>query len=380
MKQYLKALVQKINEDEGTLDVAIASDDSVDRDGERIEPDGIDLKNFKKNPVLLWAHDYHQEPIGKVVSIKKEGRKVIFKPKFAIDISEKARQIFEFYKQGYLNAFSIGFVPKEWEMERKQDNNIRVFTKTELLEISAVPVPSNPEALVMARSCKSIDQKTLEEVEKLANKSVVPYKDLGIDENLDAPWDGAKEVEAIGDDLGKLKEISTWFDKEKTDSKSSYKLPHHRASDKKAVWRAVAAAMAALLGARGGVKLPESDRKGVYEHLAKHYKQFDKKAPEFKLVEAQVLKDVDLDQDAPIVVNIIKADEKEIKNLKKDIDNIKKAVSGANGHGSPRKGGAKRSLVSEVNLDTNKQKRLLQVVAKSVGEALHATKQLDDLK
>jgi len=40
--------------------------------------------------------------------------------------------------------------------------------------------------------------------------------------------------------------------------------------------------MAALLGARGGVNIPDADRKGVYNHLAKHYKQFDKEVPEFR--------------------------------------------------------------------------------------------------
>ena len=380
MKKYLKALVEKINEDEGTLDVAIASDNSIDRDGEIIDPDGMSFKDFKKNPVLLWAHDYRSEPIGKVVSIKKEGNKILFKPKFAIDIDPKARKIFEFFKQGYLNAFSIGFQPKEAEMQDKKGNSVRVFTKSELLEISAVPVPANPNALVMARSCKSIDKDTLGEVEKLANKSVVPYKDLGVVQNLDADWDGAKEITAVGEDLKKLKEISTWYDKDKSDSKSSYKLPHHQSSDSKAVWRGVAAAMAALLGARGGVKLPESDRKGVYNHLAKHYKQFDKKAPEFKLVEAQVLKDVDLETDAPIVVNIIQADKKELKNLKKDIDNIKNVLSGANGEGSEHKGSDKRSVLRELNLDPKKLKRVLQVVNNSTSEALRAIKQADDHK
>ena len=75
-----------------------------------------------------------------------------------------------------------------------------------------------------------------------------------------------------------LKKMCTWFNSEKPDLKSSYKLPHHKAEGHKAVWRGVAASMAALLGARGGVKIPEEDRKGVYNHLKKHYKQFDKKS------------------------------------------------------------------------------------------------------
>jgi hypothetical protein len=43
--------------------------------------------------------------------------------------------------------------------------------------------------------------------------------------------------------------------------------------------------MAALLGSRGGVTIPASDRRGVYNHLSVHYRSFDKQPPEFRLFE-----------------------------------------------------------------------------------------------
>ena len=67
------------------------------------------------------------------------------------------------------------------------------------------------------------------------------------------------EVVGIDIDVDKLMEMCTWYDAENEDVKSAYKLPHHRASDLKAVWRGVAAAMGALLGARGGVDIPDGD-------------------------------------------------------------------------------------------------------------------------
>lgn len=60
------------------------------------------------------------------------------------------------------------------------------------------------------------------------------------------------------------------------------KLPHHRPSDGAIVWRGTAAAMAALLGARGGVDIPSGERRRVYGHLATHYRAFDKTPPEFR--------------------------------------------------------------------------------------------------
>ncbi len=62
----------------------------------------------------------------------------------------------------------------------------------------------------------------------------------------------------------------------------SLKLPHHRPSDGAVVWRGVSAAMTVLLGGRGGADLPAADRREVYNHLAAHYRQFDKEPPDFK--------------------------------------------------------------------------------------------------
>ena len=59
------------------------------------------------------------------------------------------------------------------------------------------------------------------------------------------------------------------------------KLPHHEAKTGTVVWSGVKAAMGALMGARGGVDV-EGDRKAVYEHLAAHYRQFEKEPPELK--------------------------------------------------------------------------------------------------
>jgi len=110
-------------------------------------------------------------------------------------------------------------------------------------------------------------------------KGAIAFKNLGTaDENT--AWAGSAETAKV--EIEDLKLICAWYNSANPDIKASYKLPHHRVSDKKAVWRAVYAAMAALLGARGGVKLPDTDKQGVYNHLAKHYKQFDKEAPELK--------------------------------------------------------------------------------------------------
>ena len=112
-----------------------------------------------------------------------------------------------------------------------------------------------------------------------AEKTVIPY-----DPHTKAPeddsWDGDAEIAKSTTDG--LLEICTWYDSKDSDVKGSYKLPHHKAGSYEVVWRGVAAAMGALMGARGGVDIPDGDRKGVYNHLAKHYKQFGKEPPPFE--------------------------------------------------------------------------------------------------
>jgi len=64
----------------------------------------------------------------------------------------------------------------------------------------------------------------------------------------------------------------------KGDKKEDCKLPHHL-PDGTLVWRGVAAAGAALMGARGGVHLSAEDKAKAKRHLEKHYREFGKVPP-----------------------------------------------------------------------------------------------------
>jgi len=156
-----------INEAERRLSATITTN-SVDRDGDIVDPKGIDLVNFLKNPVLLWAHDAKQMPIGKVENLDVDEKGIVADIKFADTTA--GREVFGLYKDGILNAFSIGFVPKRpngVEPLTREDADGNVFVtgfhikQSELLELSAVPIPANPEALT--RAMKSVSEESLKE-------------------------------------------------------------------------------------------------------------------------------------------------------------------------------------------------------------------------
>jgi len=111
------------------------------------------------------------------------------------------------------------------------------------------------------------------EAEKFAG--VIPFR-----EAPKAPEDMSWDFNAADYTVDQLRRACAWYDSGNPDVKGSYKLPHHL-PDGRVVWRGVVAAMQVLLGARGGVNIPDSDRKEVYAHLVKHYRQFGKEPPEF---------------------------------------------------------------------------------------------------
>lgn len=168
--------------------------------------------------------------------------------------------------------------------------------------------------------------------EEIETKGAIGYADHGTAPESEA-WDAAGEM-AKATEPADWKAMCAWYDSSKPDDKGSYKLPHHQGDgEHKAVWRGVAAAMAALLGARGGVDIPEGDRKGVYNHLKKHYAEFDKEAPEFKAVEDQVLAGYDeevfaliLDREEKHIVRLIKKVLENQKEQKKVVVESTKSI------------------------------------------------------
>lgn len=324
---------------------AIASTPALDRDREVLLPRGVLTDNFMTNPVMLHIHDYRQLPVGRVLDIQVEKSAVKFNFQFAdTDVGRELRYL---YDNDFMNAFSVGFYPRAAKMISEEDGEKvklpvaddteetvdlskyetrprAVIHKWELLEISPVPVPSNPEALLrrsadlvvrkfhdqpaLAAHAKSaldsevgdllgMIQKFTDEAESFEIRGSVRSHTTPMD--FDAAWDGQKARanlarDASSDGSGKKDKIDfakyargfTWFDSATADTLGAYKLPHHVARDGElvAVWRGVTAAMGALLGARGGTDIPSEDRQAVYDHLARHYRDADREPPEFREV------------------------------------------------------------------------------------------------
>lgn len=134
----------------------IGSTETVDRDQDIIKMDGWQLERFQKNPVILPAHNYYMPAIGKALKVTKNDGKLSFKIKFPPEGTFELADVYRrLYKGGFMHASSVGFYPYEWDNGEKGDDFWHKYTKQELLELSLVSVPSNPDALLSGKGLQS---------------------------------------------------------------------------------------------------------------------------------------------------------------------------------------------------------------------------------
>lgn len=133
--------------DDGTFEF-VGSTPATDRVGDVIEQTGWDVRNYKRNPVVLYAHDYSALPVGRTESITLRDGSLIFRVRFASHA--RAKEVETMYREGFLSAVSVGF--RALETERNKGADGYRIKRAELLELSCVPVPCNAEALIAGKA------------------------------------------------------------------------------------------------------------------------------------------------------------------------------------------------------------------------------------
>lgn len=174
-------LSNEIGDDE-RADISILSTDAIDRDFEVVMPGGLDLKQFKLNPVVTFAHKYDMLPVG---SAKSPGwvrfDKSLNALKAKTIYAEKPDgwegpwlpdAVFSMVKAGILPGKSVGFIPIEVSpptpeeiKKRPELADVRwIHRKGILLEYAVAPVQSNPQALVEQVSKGTLNPEIVEKL------------------------------------------------------------------------------------------------------------------------------------------------------------------------------------------------------------------------
>ena len=142
------------------------STNGKDRDGDVINGPWV-LDNYRKNPVVLWSHDYKSLPIGRCTSIGVVNGNLVATATFATeDLNPLADQVYNLLVAGFLKATSVGFKPID-QPRYSADGTGLIFGACELMEYSVCTVPSNPDALrraaksAGARSAQLTDEQTI---------------------------------------------------------------------------------------------------------------------------------------------------------------------------------------------------------------------------
>jgi HK97 family phage prohead protease len=130
----------------------VLSDSSIDRMNDTVNVGGWDLTDFRKNPVVLFAHDSSSPPIGRATRVWNDGTRLLGDVEFADkETYAFADTIFRLVKGGFLKSGSVGFLPVDYKVSNRPTGGID-YQRQKLLEFSIVPVPANANALTQAQA------------------------------------------------------------------------------------------------------------------------------------------------------------------------------------------------------------------------------------
>jgi HK97 family phage prohead protease len=189
----------------------VASTSTKDRHGTVLNQKNWNIKNFNSNPIIGYQHNVYggdmcnaPDPDDQLGSARayletvKRGEEeeeqlmvdITFEP---AEINPKAEKIFRKVLHGSLRAVSVGFSPMrndDGKTGEMRDGTFHYFGQ-ELLEVSVVNIPSNPDAL--KRSFRDSTANALSYISRSLNKTFGDIENMTIREVLDS-LDGKESI------------------------------------------------------------------------------------------------------------------------------------------------------------------------------------------
>lgn len=164
----LQFTLKEVNEEENSIR-AVFSTSEVDRHGEQVDQTTWILEDYLLNPVVLFAHQHNQPVVGRVTSIgiNQDGN-LEGTVQFAAKEYDFANTLWQLYKNKYMKAFSVGFMPEDVEFKTDESGEeVPVLRNNRLYELSTVPVGAAARALAKQ---KGIDLTPVEDISGIEKK------------------------------------------------------------------------------------------------------------------------------------------------------------------------------------------------------------------
>ena len=274
------ASAKAVDEAEGSVEAYTNTMGVVDADGDIVEPTAFNSSIADNLPIpVLSGHD-QGKLVGKVIfaqprHITGDEYRLFTRMQMNME-TEAGRDAFSNVAGNFVREWSIGFnIPKESDVEqegRDVSTVIRRIANLDWVEVSSVIRGSSPSTVTVA-----------------AKASPATHAKGAIPSHLTAwvedAWDGGLMRGRIKGGAAALRAAHAWVDPDgDPELKSSYKYLHHQVGRNgrggPANIRAVTTALANLNARKAGI--PENDRRGVYNHLARHLREAGRKPSELR--------------------------------------------------------------------------------------------------
>jgi hypothetical protein len=247
----------------------------IDHDGD-VTVEGA-LTDGQETLIEAWNHDYRSLPVGKGV-VRVRDNKAVIEGQLFLD-TQGGQEHYKVVKAlGPLQEWSYTFEILDYEFGKFDGRDVRYLKKLDVWGVAPV------------QRGAGIDTRT---VAIKGAKRALPAHSTA---TTDASWDGPANEARVrsGEDETYYRRIYAWRDPDGDSGvKSTYRFIHHMVSNDgepgAANIHACVTGIAVLNGARGGTTIPDADRQGVWNHLARHLRDADVEPPELKQAEPRAL-------------------------------------------------------------------------------------------
>ena len=274
-----KSLQIKQEGEEGRFSAVFATLNVIDHDGDVILPGAIE--SGQKVRISAYNHSSWGDalPVGKGV-VTEQGEQLIVDGQFFLDTQSGAETYKVVKNLDDLTEYSFGFDITDAEFGQKDGKDVQFIKGLNIFEVS-------PVLLGAGIGTRTLDIKL--------KKEAVPTHDS---KTVDKEWDGTAAESKLTNEGGYqvYKNMYAWYDaNDDPGNKSTYKFPHHEVDENgipgAANMNACTTGIAVLNGSMGGADIPDGDRLGVWEHLAKHLRDGGEEPPELKSKKSETFAD-----------------------------------------------------------------------------------------
>ena len=176
-QRRLMVVTEARQTEDGSAHRMVIAANELSRNGDELNLRGINFTNYRKNPVVLWAHDSYQGiPIAKTLKIGHDDQGRI-EADFEFNAADEfAARVENAWNGGFIRGASIRYLPTKVVEVRNEEGKVERLRveESELLEWSLVPVPADPDSVRAAARALNLPEEIFRGLEPEPEPSVDP--------------------------------------------------------------------------------------------------------------------------------------------------------------------------------------------------------------